>query len=249
VAHIDPDMMALIALGESALPGDLEHVRGCVLCQSEVDQLTAVAASARKISPADRPVLPPAHVWERIEAELGIELPDVPIPVETRAPVEMQAPVEMRAPVETRARRARRGMFALAASVGILVGGLGTYIAVSTDSSDSRATIVAQASLDPLRDVKEPAQASVQQINGGQILKVQASGLPATDGYYEVWLLAPDAVSMISVGMLDASEGGAFPLPAGIDLAAFPIVDISLEHFDGVTTHSSDSILRGKLNI
>jgi len=231
VAHIDPDMMALIALGESALPGDLEHVRGCVLCQSEVDQLTAVAASARKISPADRPVLPPAHVWERIEAELGIELPDVPIPVETRA------------------RRARRGMFALAASVGILVGGLGTYIAVSTDSSDSRATIVAQASLDPLRDVKEPAQASVQQINGGQILKVQASGLPATDGYYEVWLLAPDAVSMISVGMLDASEGGAFPLPAGIDLAAFPIVDISLEHFDGVTTHSSDSILRGKLNI
>ena len=231
MAHIDPDMMALIALGESALPGDLEHVRGCVLCQSEVDQLTAVAASARKISPADRPVLPPAHVWERIEAELGIELPDVPIPVETRA------------------RRARRGMFALAASVGILVGGLGTYIAVSTDSSDSRATIVAQASLDPLRDVKEPAQASVQQINGGQILKVQASGLPATDGYYEVWLLAPDAVSMISVGMLDASEGGAFPLPAGIDLAAFPIVDISLEHFDGVTTHSSDSILRGKLNI
>ena len=237
MAHIDPDMMALIALGESALPGDLEHVRGCVLCQSEVDQLTAVAASARKISPADRPVLPPAHVWERIEAELGIELPDVPIPVETQAPV------------ETRARRARRGMFALAASVGILVGGLGTYIAVSTDSSDSRATIVAEASLDPLRDVKEPAQASVQQINGGQILKVQASGLPATDGYYEVWLLAPDAVSMISVGMLDASEGGAFPLPAGIDLAAFPIVDISLEHFDGVTTHSSDSILRGKLNI
>lgn len=237
MAHIDPDMMALIALGESALPGDLEHVRGCVLCQTEVDQLTAVAASAREISPADRPVSPPAHVWERIEAELGIELRVAPTLVETQALV------------KTQARRARRGMFALAASVGLLVGGLGTYIAVSTDSSDSHATIVAQASLDPLRDVKEPAQASVQQINGGQILKVQASGLPATDGYYEVWLLAPDALSMISVGMLDASEGGAFPLPAGIDLAAFPIVDISLEHFDGVTTHSSDSILRGKLNI
>jgi hypothetical protein len=120
---------------------------------------------------------------------------------------------------------------------------------VSTDSSDSRATIVAQASLDPLRDVKEPAQASVQQINGSQVLNVQASGLPATDGFYEVWLLAPDAVSMISVGMLDASEGGQFPLPAGLDLAAYPIVDISLEHFDGNTAHSSDSILRGKLTI
>ena len=231
MSHIDPDMIALIALGESALPGDLEHVRGCVLCQSQVDELTAVAASARAINNADRPVSPPAQVWDRIEEELA-----------------MQSPVAT-APVKSKAGGSSRSMFALAASVGVLVGGLGTYIAVSTDSGDSRSTIVAQASLDPLRDVTEPAQASVQQINGGQVLNVQASGLPATDGFYEVWLLAPDAVSMISVGMLDASEGGQFPLPAGIDLAAFPIVDISLEHFDGVTTHSADSILRGKLII
>jgi hypothetical protein len=231
VSHIDPDMIALIALGESALPGESEHIRGCVLCQSEVDQLSAVAASARAVTVSDRPVAPPAQVWDRIEAELGTQLWAAP------------------ARTGTKTRRTSRGMFALAASVGVLVGGLGTYLAVSTDTSDSRATIVAQASLAPLRDVKEPAQASVQQINGGHVLNVQASGLPATDGFYEVWLLAPDAVNMISVGMLDASEGGAFPLPAGIDLAAYPIVDISLEHFDGVTTHSSDSILRGKLTI
>lgn len=54
---------------------------------------------------------------------------------------------------------------------------------------------------------------------------------------------------MISIGMLDASEGGKFPLPAGIDLAAFPVVDISLERFDGDVTHSADSILRGTLTI
>ncbi len=231
MSHVDPDIIALIALGESALPDDLEHVRNCVQCQGELDELTAIATSARSITPADRPVSPPAQVWDRIEAELGLETPVAEVPVQSKA------------------RGANRGMFALAASVGVLVGGLGTYIAVSTDSSDSRATIVAQASLDPLRDVTEPAQASVQQINGDQVLNVQASGLPATDGFYEVWLLAPDAVNMISVGMLDASEGGQFPLPAGIDLAAFPIVDISLEHFDGVATHSADSILRGKLTI
>jgi hypothetical protein len=231
VPHVDPDIIALIALGESALPSDLEHVRNCVQCQGELDELTAIAASARSISPADRPVLPPAHVWDRIEAELGLEQPVAEVPMESKT------------------RGANRSMFALAASVGVLVGGLGTYIAVSTDSADSRATIVAQASLDPLRDVTEPAQASVQQINGDQVLNVQASGLPATDGFYEVWLLAPDAVSMISVGMLDSSEGGQFPLPAGIDLAAYPIVDISLEHFDGVAAHSADSILRGKLTI
>lgn len=231
MSHVDPDMIALIALGESALPGDLEHVRNCVQCQGELDELTAIATAARSISPADRPVSPPAQVWDRIEAELGLELPVTEVPVQSKA------------------RGANRGMFALAASVGVLVGGLGTYIAVSTDSSDSRANIVAQASLDPLRDVTEPAKASVQQVNGDQVLNVQASGLPATDGFYEVWLLAPDAVGMISVGMLDASEGGQFTLPAGIDLAAFPIVDISLEHYDGVATHSTDSILRGKLTI
>ena len=231
MSHLDPDIIALIALGESVLPEDLEHVRNCLQCQGEVDELTAIAASARSISPADRPVSPPAQVWDRIEAELGLDDPVAEVAVQPKS------------------RNSNRGMFALAASVGVLVGGLGTYIAVSTDSSDSRATIVAQASLDPLRDVTEPAQASVQQINGDQVLSVQASGLPATDGFYEVWLLAPDAVSMISVGMLDASEGGQFPLPAGIDLAAFPIVDISLEHFDGVAAHSADSILRGKLAI
>ena len=231
MSHVDPDIIALIALGESALPSDLEHVRDCVQCQGELDELTAITASARSITPADRPVSPPAQVWDRIEAELGLEVPVAEVVVETKT------------------RGTNRSMFALAASVGVLVGGLGTYIAVSTDSSDSRATIVAQASLDPLRDVTEPAQASVRQINGDQVLNVQASGLPATDGFYEVWLLAPDAVSMISVGMLDSSEGGQFPLPAGIDLAAYPIVDISLEHFDGVAAHSADSVLRGKLTI
>lgn len=231
MSHVDPDMIALIALGESALPGDLEHVSNCVQCQGEVDEFTAIATSARSISPADRPVSPPAQFWDRIEAELGmpVSVPEVAVKAKTRG--------------------TNRGMFALAASVGVLVGGLGTYLAMETGSPDSRANIVAQASLEPLRDVTEPAQASVQQINGDQVLNVQASGLPATDGYYEVWLLAPDAVSMISVGMLDASEGGRFPLPASIDLAAFPIVDISLEHFDGDVTHSADSILRGKLTI
>jgi hypothetical protein len=54
---------------------------------------------------------------------------------------------------------------------------------------------------------------------------------------------------MVSVGMLDSSEGGTFQLPAGLDLNQFPVVDISLEHFDGDATHSADSILRGQLEI
>ena len=231
MSHLDPDTIALIALGESALPDDIEHVRGCLLCQGELDELTAVAASARAISPQDRPVAPPAQIWDQIEAEMGTTPRAIP------------------APVQPRVRRKSRAMFALAASVGVLIGGLGTYTMISADSADSGSTLVAQAALEPLRDVKEPGAASVQQIDGREVLNVQASGLPATNGFYEVWLLAPDSSNMISVGMLDATQGGQFPLPAGIDLTAFPIVDISLEHFDGDVTHSADSILRGTLAI
>ena len=231
MSHLDPDTIALIALGESALPEDIEHVRGCLPCQGELDELTAVADSARAISSQDRPVAAPAQVWDRIESELATGSRTIP------------------APVTPQVHRKSRAMFALAASVGILIGGLGTYAVVASDSADKTSTLVAQASLEPLRDVTEPAAASVQQIDGREVLYVQASGLPATDGFYEVWLLAPDSSNMISVGMLDASEGGKFPLPAGIDLAAFPIVDISLEQFDGDVTHSADSILRGTLAV
>jgi hypothetical protein len=38
-----------------------------------------------------------------------------------------------------------------------------------------------------------------------------------------------------------------FPLPAGMDMQAFPVVDISVEQFDGDVTHSADSVVRGTL--
>lgn len=153
------------------------------------------------------------------------------------------------APAGSTRRSRGAGWYALAASVGVVIGGLATFVAMQSTTNSQTPNVIAQASLEPLRDVEQPAQAVVQQIDGRDVLVVQASGLPATDGYYEVWLLAPDAQSMVSVGMLDSSEGGTFPLPAGLDLNQFPVVDVSLEHFDGDTSHSTDSILRGKLII
>jgi hypothetical protein len=221
VSHPDNDTIALIALGESVDPVDLEHVNQCSKCQSELDELQSVISTARSITDADRPVAPPESVWAAIDRA-----------VTTSAPAKKSA-----------------GWFALAASVGVVVGGLATFAAMQTANQTTAPTLIAQASLEPLRDVEQPAQAVVQQVDGKDVLVVQASGLPATDGFYEVWLLAPDAKSMVSVGMLDSSEGGTFPLPAGIDLTQFPVVDISHEHFDGDATHSADSVLRGKLEI
>jgi hypothetical protein len=221
VSHPDTDTIALIALGESVDPMETEHIGNCPKCQSELDELHSVVSTARSITDADRPVAPPESVWAAIDGALV-----KPAPAKRNA-----------------------SWFALAASVGVVIGGLATFVAMQTANQITAPTLIAQASLEPLRDIEQPAQAVVQQVDGKNVLVVQASGLPATDGFYEVWLLAPDAQSMVSVGMLDSSEGGTFPLPAGIDLNQFPVVDVSHEHFDGDATHSTDSVLRGKLEI
>ncbi|MEY2964964.1 MAG: hypothetical protein RLZZ228_777, partial [Actinomycetota bacterium] len=64
---------------------------------------------------------------------------------------------------------------------------------------------------------------------------------------FEVWLLAPDASSMIALGTLGPDERAVLPLPAGISLADYPVVDISAEPYDGDPTHSTDSVVRGTL--
>ncbi|MCH9738824.1 MAG: hypothetical protein K0U42_08760, partial [Actinomycetia bacterium] len=153
MSHIDPNTLALIALGESALPADLDHIRGCVMCQSEVDELTAIAASARSIDAEDRPIAPPAFVWENIESALNADSPTHAESATNSTNLTNSTnpikPADATAAVTV--RRKSRSMFALAASVGVLIGGLGTYFAVSTDDSSARATVVAQASLDPIR--------------------------------------------------------------------------------------------------
>lgn len=244
MSHLDSDTIALIALGEKVALIDNEHLQQCPKCQSELDEFRSVVASARSITDADRPAVPPTSVWAEIEQA-------------TATNVIAASPA-----VVTQGKRST-SWFALAASVGVVIGGLATFVAMQS-TTDAQAPntvaqapivvaqapiVVAQASLEPLGDVEQPALAVVQQVDGRDVLVVQASGLPVTDGYYEVWLLAPDAQSMMSVGMLDSSEGGTFPLPAGLDLNQFPLVDVSLEHFDGDASHSADSILRGKLNI
>jgi anti-sigma-K factor RskA len=238
VSHLDLDTIALIALGEQVDSQDTAHVSNCAKCQSALDELRAVVATARSITDSDRLVSPPESVWDGIAQ--AVDAPTSPKSPDSGV-TEMGA--------ASRAPQRRTGWFALAASVGVVIGGLGTFAAMELSASNTAPAVIAQASLEPLRDGEQPAQAMVQQVDGKDVLVVQTSGLPATDGFYEVWLLAPDAQSMVSVGMLDTNDSGSFPLPPGMDLNQYPVVDISLEHFDGDASHSADSVLRGKLEI
>lgn len=76
--HMDPDQLALLALGESVDPGDgpavTGHLRQCGWCRSELESLRQTVDLAREaVEHRDTP--PPSEaVWRRIAAETGIGL-------------------------------------------------------------------------------------------------------------------------------------------------------------------------------
>lgn len=224
--HVDEETIALLALGESVSGLGADHLRTCGACSAKVDQLRAIAESARAVTDDDRPMAPPDIVWQRIADE-----------------IESDGPVFAK---RSRGTGARMGWFALAATVGVLVGSIGTMLTVNQQDS---APTVAQAELDPLPGKAAQGVAQVRQTDTGPVLRIEVPDLPQPDGYYEVWMLSPEADSMVSVGVLGSGAVNEFPLPADMDMNAFPIVDISLEQFDGDVTHSADSIVRGTLAI
>jgi len=229
--HYDDETIALLALGESVAGVDAGHLRTCAACQSRIDQMQAVVSSARAITDEDRPRAPADELWQRITDE-----------IESDGPVRRQASHHER---RADARPRWAGWFALAAAVGILVGSLGTIVAMDRDNPTPT---IAQAELEPLPGKDARGVAQVRQTEEGPMLVVDVPGLPATDGYYEVWMLAPDAESMVSIGVLGGAQVNEFPLPAGMDMERFPVVDISVEQFDGDVTHSADSVVRGELS-
>ena len=70
MSHVHEDTIALLALGESVSTTDDDHVRSCVSCQAKVDQLGAIAHSARAVTDEDKPVAPPDELWDRIAMEI-----------------------------------------------------------------------------------------------------------------------------------------------------------------------------------
>lgn len=228
--HCDEDDLAVIALGEPASVDDDAHLQECARCRSRLDQLTAVVSSARTVTDDDHPVMPPPDVWSAITGELGLAAsPDVTV-------------------LSPGARRSPRRTWALAgaaAAVGLVLGGVATALVLTASPTT---TVVAQASLDPIADSSFVGTATVEQVDGHAVLRVEVPGLPAVeDGYYEVWMATPDTTTMVAIGTMNPGEAATFDLPSGMEMTDFPIVDVSVEHFDGDTGHSAISVVRGSL--
>jgi len=236
-SHLDPELVALLALGER--PGTPEedvatyrHLGECGACRTEVDQLAAVARTARRIDPLHELVPAPESVWAGITAELAT----TPVPVTSLA--------------ERRRRRTSWVMVAAAACVGAIVGGSGVYAATgrtTPEPAQPSPAVLATASLEPLKGSAAHGSVEVVSSASGPRVLVDVSGLAAPQGYYEVWLLDRKAQKLVSLGALDGADHGSFAMPPGVSMSDYPVVDISLEPGDGNPEHSHNSLVRGTL--
>ena len=246
-AHVDDDVLSLLALGEDA--GSVEeqqHLAGCPECSDELAHLRALVGVARAAD-ADEPLVAPApHVWERVAAELGLDAAPVEVAGGGATAAAPDAePDEHRAPVVP-LRRPRRAWawVASAAAAGMVIGGAGAWWA----TREPAPTVVASASLEALPGWDAQGTAELETTaDGSRVLVVDMSDMaPDDDGLREVWLLRPDVSGLVSLGLL-TGDTGRFALPDDLDVGEFPVVDVSSEPLDGDPAHSGDSIVRGVL--
>ena len=252
MSHIDPAILALIALGEPAgTSHDDDHVADCADCQSELEQLTRVVDLARQDGPLPLEQPPPA-VWEQIAAAVAEDTQTAPPPVSGAEPVVGAEPVAGTDAKRVRRprRRSQRLAVALAGLATGLIIGIGGAVAVAQLTSAPATRVVAQIELRSLPQFPQwqaaTGTAELQDKGAAQLLAVSVTA-PRLSGFYEVWLLGKDGTSMISLGDLNAAHTGTFALPAGVDLGFYSRIDVSLQPFNGSPVHSRTSVVRGSL--
>ena len=184
-------------------------------------------------APADR-------VWHGIRAELGLD--------ERATSAEVVSLADRRVGnAAAPPRTVRRWLVPLLAAALALVVGVGLGIGLDRISGQ-RETVIAEAELDALPEwAGATGTATVEQDSDGRRWLVVDVEAPAPNGASQVWLIDNDVVGMSSLGFLTGGHA-RLPIPDSIDLARFPVVDVSAEPAnDADPRHSGDSIVRGKL--
>ncbi|MGZ4612956.1 MAG: anti-sigma factor domain-containing protein [Kineosporiaceae bacterium] len=291
--HSDPDVLALVALGEQAPVADAAHLLDCEQCRADVDEMRQVVSAVRVDVTAGAPVAPPPGVWQGIAAETGVRSEPRPERMAGAQPSTSTAPgtapdtatgpeiaagsgaAAGPAPgpstgdelARRRGRRARGGpargrrdirlIVAVAAAalvVGAVGGAVGSRLADRTPPPATQGPagpagqILAQVQLANLKPATTGASGSAQVVRtpAGPRLEIDVARLaPMRGHFYEVWLIDSQVKKMVSLGILDGTTG-EFVIPNGVDVSAYPIVDISVQQ-PGDPKHSGDSVLRGTI--
>lgn len=256
MSHLDPERMALLAIGENAEDGERSHLDDCPQCAAELEELAFAVSVGRATVDLGEWETPPERVWQGILAD--ISAPRAEPPAESPAPsaAAASAPAPPATPPAAPsspaagagsppARGRTRMLFTLAASVALLLVIVGVGVALRP----SQPVEVAAASLDafPAHPGARGSATVIETDDRERVVRVTLDdAADADDGYREVWLITADATALVSLGTLEGSEG-TFPIPPGIDIDEYVLVDVSLEPEDGDPQHSGDSIVRGEL--
>lgn len=252
--HLHDDALTLLALGEPATDEERAHLDACPRCRADLGSFERVVSAARLAGAVqeDGATAPDPSVWENIHRELNLDesLREDPLaPAHGQKTPPAVRPAGSMASVTSLAgaRRRRTAAWLAAAAAAVVVAAAGTWGTVRQINQPGP-EVVASVDLAPLAAYTDTGSAVVDQLPDGRRELVVTSTSSEARGFREVWLLAPDASSMVSVGIMDGTEG-TFELPADLDLKQYPVVDISDEPDDGNPAHSGDSILRGQLDL
>ncbi|WP_155370663.1 anti-sigma factor [Catellatospora vulcania] len=258
--HIEQDELILLAFADlSEKPEAVKHLAVCGACRQEVaamQQLAGIVSQAREMRALPAP---PPGVWAAIAAQTGAVRrspqsagsgPAAPPPISGATAAARPADGRPRGATGPTRPGGRRRWLRLAMTAAVVV----TAVAVgavggvwwSRPQAPAQPAVLAAADLAAFGDTPASALGRAQVVQGHR-LRLQVNGLPAVDGYYEVWLIDPDTLRMFSIGTLGAGADSEFTLPPDADLSTYRLVDVSAEHFDNNTAHSGDSLLRGLL--
>ncbi|MEA9999458.1 anti-sigma factor [Cryobacterium sp. RTS3] len=178
--------------------------------------------------------------------------PAVADPPSTRPPAS-DSPAAMR-PRRRRTARRRTGLRVLLAGAAAMVLVLGGFVAarwIDAMQQPATAPVTFEARLTPFPGWQASGSAEVEATPGGhREVVVDLTGLSvatAAAPLREVWLIKADASGLISIGLLDGNTGH-FDIPDDVDLAQYPLVDVSAEPDNGNPAHSGNSIVRGELH-
>ncbi|WDF32639.1 anti-sigma factor [Arthrobacter agilis] len=250
--HLDPEAISLAAIGEQLDEPGQAHLTACDICMTELQSLRHVVGAARGGAPGLLEA-PGPEVWAAIHADLDLQQSQLEDPL-TRSdpPVDgwvgdgtRPGPGVVALRPRSRARRPSRMYLVAAAAAGVLIGGAALW-AVQAFTSPASQDVLAETVLEPLDGFTAEGTARVVSGEDGNRLLDVRSTTTGADGYEEVWLIAPGLDRMYSLGVL-WNGTGSLTIPDSVDLAEFPVVDISDEPLDGDPVHSGVSILRGTL--
>jgi hypothetical protein len=224
VAHLDPERLILVAFGEQHFSTqEAEHLESCETCVGNMSGTLETIGVARETHQTrDLPELPP-DLWPRIAEEAFAHPHAV-----SDAPSEPGVPGRWRRPTGPPAQRRyqqlrRSTLLAMCAVIAGIAATLGAQWLTEKPQQ-----VVAEASLLSKNVAAQAARgtAKIIKTDKGLQMKVDVSGMPPTDGYYEVWVY-DGSKAMIPVGTLGSAP---LNLPSSIrNISSFPVIDISLQ--------------------